>query len=229
MNFIAADWPAPSNVHARTTTRAGFGEHNPKEVEERRKLCDLLTLPSEPIWLNQIHGTKVVKATPDKTDIDADGAYTDEANRVCVIFTADCLPIFICNKQGTKVSVLHAGWRGLAAGIIDQALQSLAIPAEDMLVWLGPAIGPNQFEVGKDVLDAFTAQNQEAEAAFIAKENNKWNANLYALATQQLNTQGIKQVYGGNYCTYTQDDLFFSYRRDKGAPGRLANLIWLST
>lgn len=229
MNFVAADWPAPKNVHAYTTTRDGFGEHNPKEAEERLKLCKLLTLPSEPIWLNQIHGTKVVKATPDQCDVDADGSYTDEANRVCVIFTADCLPILICNKEGTKIAALHAGWRGLAAGIIDQALQALALPADDMLVWLGPAIGPSQFEVGKDVLDAFTSQNPQAESAFAAKENNKWNANLYALAKLQLHDQGINQVYGGNYCTYTQDDLFFSYRRDKGAPGRMASLIWLST
>ncbi len=227
MKFITAEWPAPASIHAFTTTRQSFGKESPKLAVETQKLIDLFSLPSTPIWINQVHATNIVKANPENLHVDADASYTDEIKRVCIVLTADCLPILICNKQGTHIAAIHAGWRGLAAGIIEQSLATLALPPEDLLIWLGPAIGPEKFEVGEDVLASFTQSNPESIAAFTPHTQGKWLANLYLLAKMRLQKLGVKHIYGGDYCTHSQDDLFFSYRRDKGTPGRMASLIWI--
>jgi polyphenol oxidase len=227
MNFIAPVWPAPASIHAFTTTRHSFGKEAPKLAEETQKLMTLFALPSAPIWINQVHATTIVKANPKILNAEADATFTDETRRVCVVLTADCLPILICNKQGTHVAAIHAGWRGLAAGIIERSITALALPPEDLLIWFGPAIGPEKFEVGEDVFNSFTQADPDAIAAFTPHIPGKWLANLYQLAKMRLQKLGVNHIYGGDYCTHSQDDLFFSYRRDKGTPGRMASLIWI--
>ena len=229
MKFITANWPAPANIKACTTLRTGWGEgkYDPADLHKRAALKDLLSLPNDPIWINQTHSNIALEAVPANKDSIADASYTTEPNTVCVVLTADCLPVFICNKQGTQIAVIHAGWRGLANNIIESTINAMRLSAEDALVWLGPAIGPDRFEVGRDVYDAFVSRHAESANAFVSKPAEKWLANLYALAKIRLKQRGITQVYGGDYCTYSQDELFFSYRRDKNTAGRMANVIWI--
>jgi hypothetical protein len=223
MNYLTPDWPAPTQVKAFTTVRSGWGNG-----KDNLQLRTLLQLPDDPIWLNQKHTATVVKAVPENMKQIADASYTDQLNHICVVNTADCLPILICNKQGTHVAAIHAGWRGLAGGIITNTINALALPANDLLVWLGPAIGPQKFEVGKDVYDAFTLNHPESASAFTLHQNGKWLADLYQLARMRLSNHGITHIYGGNFCPYTQDDLFFSFRRDKNHTGGMASVIWMS-
>ena len=238
MKYITPNWPAPACIKAYTTARSGWGGRRPhhdthpgfytSDTEESGTLKSLLHLPEEPIWLTQTHSTITIPATPENREKNADASFTNETNRICAVLTADCLPLLICNKQGTHIAAIHAGWRGLANGIIETTLTSLQQPAHDLLVWLGPAIGPQKFEVGKDVYDAFTQKHAESDSAFAPLSGDKWLADLYALAKIRLKLQGISHIYGGEFCTFTQDDLFFSYRRDKGKTGRMASLIWIS-
>lgn len=217
MTFILPTWPAPSHIKAYTTLRTA----DPHPVGN-------LPLPSDPIWLDQhTHSAIAVEAAPENKKTIADASFTNQINRVCAVLTADCLPVLICNKKGTHVAAAHAGWRGLASGIVEAAIKGLKQPADELLVWLGPAIGPHQFEVGKDVYDAFVTQDKTFSCAFKEQPNQKWLADLYELAKIRLHKQGIYAIYGGEYCTYTQADLFYSYRRDKGNIGRLASLIWI--
>ena len=229
MNCLQPDWPAPKHIKAYTTLRTHWGaaDTEPKSTASEHTLTALLQLPTNPIWLTQTHSATVVEATQANINANADASFTTNVNHVCVVLTADCLPILICNKQGTHVAAIHAGWRGLANGIIETTLQQLPVPTEDLLVWLGPAIGPTKFEVGKDVYDTFTNQHTEATAAFKPLADDKWLANLYALATIRLRLHGIFQIYGGDHCTHTQENLFFSYRRDQGKTGRMASVIWI--
>lgn len=229
MKYIQANWPAPASVKAYTTLRTGWGsgKHDPADLKARAALKDLLALPNDPIWINQTHSNIALEALPTNKECIADATYTAQRNQVCVVLTADCLPVFICNKQGTQVAVIHAGWRGLANNIIENTLHKMHVCAEDALVWLGPAIGPTRFEVGRDVYDAFVGRHSESANAFLAQPTEKWLADLYSLAKIRLKLQGIAQVYGGEYCTYSQNELFFSYRRDKGGAGRMANVIWI--
>lgn len=241
MKFIQPDWPAPAHIHAYTTTRIGWGgrkphhdlnkgnytETNTDYIDESNRLIHLLNLPHDPIWISQVHSTTVVEAHPENKEKTADASYTHKPQHICVVITADCLPILICNQQGTSAAAIHAGWRGLSGGIIETTLQALSQPGSDCMAWLGPAIGPQKFEVGKDVFDAFVSQHPESETAFAPYKENKWLADLYELARIRLKQQGITQIYGGQFCTYTQDDLFFSYRRDNGKTGRMASLIWI--
>ena len=229
MNFLQPDWPAPSQVKAFTTVRKTWGgtDTEPKSADSEQSLAQLLQLPANPFWITQTHSTIAVEATPDNKHVEADACFTTEPNHICTVLTADCLPILICNKQGTYVAAIHAGWRGLANGIIETTLQQSPHTADDLLIWLGPAIGPTKFEVGNDVYDAFTQRHPESATAFKATAENKWLANLYALATIRLQLLGIFQIFGGDHCTHTQDDLFFSYRRDQGKTGRMASLIWI--
>lgn len=244
INLIEATWPAPNNVHAFTTTRhAGYSQHQHAslnigmhcgdEVEavekNRQLLVSELALPHSPIWLRQTHTTHVVKATDYQHPQEADGLYTELKQQVCAVLTADCLPIFLCNRQGSEAAILHAGWRGLAGGIITSGLAHFKSPPEQMLAWLGPAIGPQQFEVGADVLNAFITQDVMNETAFTVKAPGKWLANLYELARMQLTKHGIPAIYGGDYCTYTDATQFYSYRRDGKISGRMASIIWLSS
>lgn len=228
MNFIKPNWPAPKQIKAYTTLRTSWGDHalDPQSSASEQALTSLLNLPARPFWIKQTHGTDVVETNQQNIGVEADASYTSQSNHICAVLTADCLPILICNQSGTQVAAIHAGWRGLANGIIEESLKRLNSSGEDLLVWLGPAIGPNKFEVGRDVFDAFTQQHVASASAFTPNANEKWLADLYELAKLRLQLHGIHQIYGGEYCTHTQSDLFFSYRRD-GKTGRMASLIWI--
>jgi len=237
---IVPNWPAPARVRAFSTTRAGgvsagaygslnLADHvgdNPQQVQANREcLRRAASLPGEPVWLRQVHGTDVVDAAMGPAT--ADGSFTDAARTVCAVLTADCLPIFLCDRRGTMVGALHAGWRGLAAGIIETGVERMDVPGASLLAWLGPAIGPTAFEVGDDVREAFVRSDADAARAFVPNARGRWWADLYQLARRRLARVGVTAVYGGGHCTVTQADLFYSYRRD-GATGRMASLIWLA-
>ncbi|HEX7044183.1 MAG TPA: peptidoglycan editing factor PgeF [Burkholderiales bacterium] len=238
--FIVPDWPAPASVRALVTTRAGgvsrgaycsfnLGAHvgdDPAHVRENRARLRAV-LPADPVWLEQVHGSDVVDAARAAPGTRADGAYTRSRGVICAVLTADCLPIFLCDRAGTEVALLHAGWRGLARGVIEQGLAALRAPPEDRLAWLGPAIGPPAYEVGGEVRDAFVSRRPEAAVAFAPARRGKWYLDLYALARQRLEALGVRAIHGGRYCTASQPELFFSHRRD-GATGRMASLIWLA-
>lgn len=228
IHYLTPNWPAPANIKAYTTTRHSWGDPSCKvlRTDAIDKLVSVLHLPDSPIWLKQYHSTTVVEALPEQRGSDADASFSRNAKQICMVETADCLPILICNRLGSYVAAIHAGWRGLANGIIEATLQSSGQSTDDLLVWLGPAIGPNKFEVGQDVYDAFVNKHVEAKQAF-ATHGEKWLANLYALARLRLRMQGITAVYGGDYCTHSQQDLFYSYRRDGGNTGRMASVIWM--
>jgi YfiH family protein len=229
MHFIQPDWPAPARIKAYTTLRTAWG--NPdrpyKSPDSTSQLISLLTLPNEPLWLTQTHSAIAVEALPNNINANADACYTKHKQHICTILTADCLPLLVCNQQGTAVAAIHAGWRGLANGVIEAALHALNEPARDLLVWLGPAIGPHKFEVGQDVYTAFTSHHSESASAFTPCTTDKWLADLYALATMRLGLLGITNIYGGQHCTYTEKDKFFSYRRDGSQTGRMASVIWI--
>lgn len=229
MNFIRPHWPAPLQIKAYTTVRTHWDKHYPSIEKENTDLVTLLQLPEEPLWITQMHSATVLEALAENQKKNADALFTRECNRVCAVLTADCLPILICNKRGTQVAAIHAGWRGLANGIVEATLNALREPPNELLIWLGPAIGPQKFEVGQDVYDAFMTQYTESKTAFSPFKKGKWLADLYALAKMRLKLQGISQVYGGDFCTYTQSDLFFSYRRDGKETGRMASVIWMDS
>ncbi len=238
---IYPDWPAPANIVALTTTRQGgiseapyanfnlaahTGDNAEHVAHNRHLLREIFTLPNEPAWLQQTHSTIAVKIDPHFQSCEADASYSDEAGQICVVMTADCLPILICNNAGTEVAAIHAGWKGLANGVIETTVNQLQSDPADLLVWLGPAIGPTAFQVGKDVYDLFIQPDSEALAAFNAQAQEKWLANIYQLARLRLKKLGIQAIYGGDYCTYTDEERFFSYRRD-GDTGRMASLIYI--
>ena len=239
IEWVIPHWPAPAGVRAYTTTRAGgvsagayaalnLAAHvgdDPAAVEENRRRLRT-HLPSEPLWLTQVHGHAVVRAEEAAEGVEADAAFTRRAGRVCAVMTADCLPVLLCNDVGTVVAAAHAGWRGLAGGVIEAAVRAMNEPPPRLLAWLGPAIGPQAFEVGAEVRAAFLAHSAGAAAAFAAKENGKWLVDLYRLATQRLNALGVEHVFGGGFCTFDEAERFYSYRREK-ATGRMASLIWL--
>ncbi len=238
MDWIKPDWPVPDNVHAAVTLRSGgvsqdaFASLNPalhvKDLNQnvlanRRIIKSMLQLPNEPVWLQQVHGTEVVKADQVAGRIEADGSYTDQRGVVCAVMTADCLPLLIVTEDGSLVAAIHAGWRGLQAGIVEQACKIL--DRKDLRVWLGPAIGAESFEVGSEVKQAFTSKSADFAAAFREQPKQKWLADIYQLAKITLAQLGIDNVYGGHYCTVSEPDRFYSYRRD-GETGRMATLIW---
>lgn len=239
---VYPDWPASATVHALTTTRVGgfsqgpytslnLGDHvgdDPETVARNRAwLREALKLPLEPLWLKQVHGTNVVAAAAAHTSVTADGAWTGRPGVVCAVLTADCLPVFLCDRHGTKVALLHAGWRGLAAGVIEAGVRALATPGAELLAWLGPAIGPDSYEVGDDVRRVFLDDDPGAAEGFRPASAGRWYADLYALARRRLRQQGVCAVYGGDRCTRREGDRFYSFRRD-GATGRMASLIWLA-
>jgi YfiH family protein len=195
-------------------------------AENRRLLKQALSLPNEPCWMQQVHSTKVLEASPQNRGLCADASYSTQRGQVCVMMTADCLPVFFSDKAGTRVAVAHAGWRGLAAGILENTLHALAIPPEEILVWLAPAISVNAFEVGEEVRTAFMRVDSQAAEAFIFKDETHWWADLYLLARQRLARQGVYAVSGGEFCTHGNSERFFSYRREP-VTGRMAHLIWL--
>lgn len=240
LELITPDWPAPANVKALSSTRHGgtsagpyaalnLGNHvgdDPKSVAANRALLGR-HIPMEPLWLTQVHGTTVVDAACTCPHAEADASIARMANRICAIMTADCLPVLFCDARGTAVGAAHAGWRGLNAGILEATVKAMQTPPGEIMAWLGPAIGPDAFEVGPEVRAAFTAHDPAAASAFRpGTHDGKWLADLYLLARQRLAACSVTQVYGGNRCTFTEEETFFSYRRD-GTTGRMASLIWL--
>ena len=242
MDVITPAWPAPANVVARQTTRHGgisiapytslnFGLHVGDEaavVEANRDtLRAALDLPNAPVWLEQVHGTQVLTLPSNSANRVADAVLTRTPGQVCTVMSADCLPVLFCDTAGTVVAAAHAGWRGLAGGILEATLAAMAVDPAQVLVWLGPAIGPQHFEVGGEVKRAFMAATAQAESAFNPSGvEDKWLADLYQLARLRLQAAGVVHCYGGDYCTYNESERFFSYRRDK-TTGRMASLIWL--
>ncbi len=229
MLYLKPNWPAPTQIKAFTTTRSGWSRnvHEPHN-QVNQSLEKLLDLPSSPLWLKQEHTAIALEAIPQHVEKIGDASFTKQHNHVCIVETADCLPILICNKQASMVAAIHAGWRGLSNHIIETTLDAIQQSPNDLLVWLGPAIGPQHFEVGEDVYDAFTSSHPHSSIAFTPHHPGKWLANLYLLARMRLQARGVNQIYGGEYCTHTQADLFFSYRRDKGITGRMASVIWIA-
>ena len=237
--LIVPDWPAPGRVHALQTTRHGgvslppfddfnLGDHvgdDALAVARNRALLQAF-VPTEPLWLRQVHGSEVVDAADAACLPQADASVTTRAGVVCAVMTADCLPVLLCDEAGTVVAAVHAGWRGLAAGVIEAAVHSMGVPTATLMAWLGPAIGPQAFEVGTEVFDAFTGADRRAREAFRQTAGDKWLADIYLLARQRLQQLGVQRVYGGGFCTYSERERFFSYRRD-GRTGRMATLIWL--
>ena len=238
-DWLTPDWPAPSRVRACVTTRAGgvslapfdslnLGDHvgdDPQAVaENRRRLIE--RLGCNPAWLQQVHSADVVEADPAAVAV-ADASWTATPGRACAVLTADCLPALFCDRAGSRVAAAHAGWRGLAGGVLENTVAALGVPAGELLVWLGPAIGPQSFEVGAEVREAFVVQHAQAEQAFSASRNaGRFMADLYALARIRLAAIGVTAVHGGGLDTFS-DPRFFSYRR-AARSGRLASLIWLA-
>jgi YfiH family protein len=239
--LIVPAWPLPKGVAACSSTRIGgvsqdaweslnLGAHcgdNLEHVDENRKrMFAAGHLPSKPVWLEQVHGTDVLKLTGEPyTSKRADASYSNIPGTVCAVMTADCLPVLLCNQAGTEVAAAHAGWRGLCAGVLEETVACFADRPENIIAWLGPAIGPQAFEVGPEVRDAFIAADAQAASAFHIK-GDKYLANIYQLARQRLNNVGITHIFGGDRCTFTEKGDFFSYRRDN-TTGRMASFIWL--
>ena len=248
---LIPDWPAPKNIRALQTTRHGgvssapydslnLGDHvgdAPLAVERNRMLLNKL-LPTEPVWLKQVHGVAVADAAQAACWPEADACVSAHPGAVCVIMTADCLPVLLCNDSGTVVGAAHAGWRGLCDGVIEQTVHAMKVPPATLMAWLGPAIGAQAFEVGDEIRAAFVAAQPQAEPAFIPSpsrgeggasapgEGNKWLADIHQLARLRLQALGITRIYGGGLCTYTDSARFFSYRRN-GVTGRMGTFIWL--
>ncbi|MFC4864511.1 peptidoglycan editing factor PgeF [Pseudomonas sp. MAHUQ-62] len=237
--WLTPDWPASARVNACVTTREGgfsqspyeglnLGSHvgdDPQAVEQNRLLL-MSSLGCRPAWLSQVHGVQVSRADPARVD-EADASWTDEPGVASAVLTADCLPALFCDRAGTRVAAAHAGWRGLANGVLEATLDALALSPEEVLVWLGPAIGPAAFEVGPEVREAFVANHQEAGQAFRPSANaGKFMADIYQLARIRLAARGVHAVYGGGFCTVS-DPRFYSYRR-ASRTGRFASLVWLT-
>lgn len=245
-DWIFPHWPAPANIKSCTTTRNGgfsngeyysmnLGDRTDDSIisiaKNRNHLIKSLGLPAEPCWLHQTHSDRVIRLdSSSRTNQNADASYSMTKKIVCAVLTADCLPILLCNRQGTVVAAVHAGWKGLVEGIVENTVGALihfgGCKPEEIMAWLGPAIGPGVFEVGPDVYEAFTAKTKLAKAAFFTLNKDKWLADIYKLARQRLAVMGVKLVFGGNFCTVTQYQKFYSYRRDK-VTGRMASLIWI--
>ncbi len=242
VRWVRPDWPAPATVCAGTTLRQGgvsaspwdslnlamhVGDDPAAVVENRRRL----NLPAEPVWLDQVHGNRVIDAglidpgTVSNGPLEADGAVSHRPGVICAVLTADCLPVLLCDRAGQRVAALHAGWRGLAAGILEAGVTALAAAPAEVLAWLGPAIGPQAYEIGAEVRRAFLADDPAAAVAFTPSRPGHWHMDIYALARRRLRRAGVTAVYGGDHCTFTESRAFYSWRRD-GTTGRMASVIW---
>lgn len=237
--WFTPDWPLPPGVHALQTTRLGgvsdapwrslnLGDHvgdDPARVAANRALLSA-RLPALPRWLKQVHGTTVLDADADIAGVpEADAAVARKAARVCVVMTADCLPVLLCDRAGSVVAAVHAGWRGLRAGVLETSVAAMKVAPAGLSAWLGPAIGPLSFEVGAEVREAFVADDPGAIEAFVAGTDGRYLADLYLLARQRLLRTGVTEIHGGGFCTLRDPARYFSYRRD-GITGRMATLIW---
>ncbi len=241
VNWLVPEWPAPPWVRACTTTRGGgvsegsfaslnlaehVGDDPAHVIENRLRLLAALHSSAQPLWLRQVHGTTVVDAATVKPDCAADASVVARSGIACAVLSADCLPLLLCDKAGTRVAAVHAGWRGLLGGVIENCVRGLHCSGSQLWAWLGPAIGPKAFEVGDDVRDAFMAEDAQTEAAFVPLPTGRWLADIYLLARQRLARVHVTGVYGGQWCTVTDRERFYSYRRD-GVTGRMASLVWL--
>lgn len=248
--FVYPDWPAPGKVQAACTTRIGgvseapfdtfnlgpgSGDDPDRVAENHRRLQAALGLPAEPVWLSQVHGSRVIyltssgmnAATKAESSPEADAAWADRPGTVCAVLTADCLPVLLCTRDGGAVAAVHCGWRGLAAGVLTEAIRAMPGHPSELLAWLGPAIGPEAYEVGAEVRQAFVARGEASSQAFRPGADwNKFYCDLYAIAHIELHEAGVRDVYGGGFCTHRDRERYFSYRRD-GETGRMATLIWM--
>ena len=241
MELIIPNWPAAKNIKAVSSTRNGgistgkyeslnlgmhVGDDESKVRTNRAKLADTADMPCQPVWLNQTHSSRVIEVVePTQAILDGDGLFTKQQSIVCSVMTADCLPVLLANVEGTQVSAVHAGWRGLSAGIIENAVRKFD---GEVIAWIGPAIGSTSFEVGKDVFDSFVTIDSSATRAFNKINHNKWLADMNMLVTQKLNLSGVTNVSYSGCCTFSEPQRFFSYRRD-GVTGRLATFIWIES
>lgn len=208
--WIPADWPAPKTIVAGTTLRSGD--------------LDALELPGDPCWLNQVHGAKVVSAGHFDAPPEADASVSRRPGQVCVVKTADCLPMLFCSRDGTEVAAAHAGWRGLAAGVIEATAEHMTHEPEELIVWMGPAISQAAFEVGSEVRDVFVTPDPGTAGCFVANERGRWQADLYALARRRMAKMGVTSIHGGEFCTFADKERFFSYRRNPDC-GRMVSFV----
>ena len=246
--WLDADWPAPPGVRALTTTRHGLGmsqvpfdsfnlgircgDDAEAVIENRRQLEAAVGLPASPHWLKQVHGVEVVRfltpppASAGEGEVQADAAVTTTPGTVLAILTADCLPVVFAARDGSEVAAAHAGWRGLADGMLEATVAAMKTPADDIVAWLGPAAGPDAYEIGEEVFNAFVSRDARASAAFAPTRPGHWNVDLYALARRRLAAVGVTDVHGGGLCTISDPARFFSHRRDRRS-GRMATLAWI--
>lgn len=241
--WIEPEWPAPPRVRAVSTLRRGgvsvapfdslnlalhVGDDRNTVLQNRRLLASAVSLPGEPCWLQQVHGTQVVEARSYHEPPPADAAFTAQTGRICAIMTADCLPVLLCSSDGTCVAAAHAGWRGLSAGVLEATIQAMNVPAAQLLAWLGPAIACNAYEVGDDVRQAFVARDAANNRYFIPNDNRRWQADISGLARSALQQLGVTAIFDDAACAANDAAQFFSYRRD-GRTGRMASMIWLQS
>lgn len=234
LDWIVPDWPAPASVRAFSTTRSGRAgavfDLSPRTPDRELVRAELRRwLPEDPTWLAQVHGSAVCEVDgvrrANRNAPRADAAVARSERRVCAVQTADCMPVLFADRAGDVVAAAHAGWRGLAAGVLEATLAAMSVEPKVVIAWLGPAIGPRAFEVGPDVLAAHCGEDAGAAAYFAPLRPGKWLADLYGLARRRLARAGVETVHGGDRCTFTEHDLFYSYRRDRG-DSRMATFIW---
>jgi hypothetical protein len=241
LEWIVPEWPVPGRVRCLSTTRGGgvsvgpyaglnlaahVGDEPERVHRNRERLRVELGLPAEPCWLTQVHGTSVVDAGVGEDAPRADASFTARPGVVCAVLTADCMPVVFALRDGGRVGIAHAGWRGLVAGVLEATLRAMEAPAGEVVAWLGPAIGPRAYEVGTEVREAFVEADRAAAEAFTPTGEGRWLADLYRLARQRLAAAGVSEVWGGEHCTWSDPARFFSFRRD-GATGRMATLVWI--
>ena len=243
LRVIEPDWPAPAHVRALTTTRSGgvsappfdslnlghrTGDDADSVETNRARLVAELGLPEMPRWLDQQHGIRVLDAAAIDQRPMADAATARRRHQVCAVLSADCVPVLICDTEGRQVAAAHAGWRGLANGVLEATVAAFEEPPGRLMAWLGPGIGPKAFEVGAEVREAFCRQDAGAVDAFRPSEGNRLLGDLYLLAARRLGSAGVGNIFGGGFCTYTDAGRFYSYRRDGATSGRMASLIWIT-
>ena len=239
-DWLPAHWPAAAHIRAGTTTRLNgvsrapfdscnlavhVGDRPHTVTENRRRLHERLNLPSEPVWLQQQHGNRVLRLSHE-SHAPADGSHTDNAGTVCAILTADCVPLLLCDRAGAEIAALHVGWRGLCKRVIKHGLSLFSAPPRELLVWIGPHIRQEHYEVGADVVSACASIWAETAAAITPTRNGHWRLSLERLVQAELRQLGVVEIYDSNLCTYGDRELFYSYRRDD-VTGRTASLIWI--